>query len=95
MDEKSKYLMSLIDFEIKTELHKVDISMKKEHLDKAYQTIGIRRKVDNDFEIEGYWSTCQTIVVAEQFFAFLNQLYQNYTMTDASMAKLGKDCYGQ
>lgn len=76
-------------------MHLIDWGMTKEHLDKAYQAIGMRQRAEEDFELEGYWSTCQTIVVAEWFFQFLDYLYQHYTTTDISMAQLGKDCYAK
>lgn len=91
--EEFRYLKDTIDFEIKTELHLVDWGMNKEHLEKAYKHVGLRQPVEDDFEIEGYWSTCQTIVVGEWFFLFLSHLYQEYTTTDKSMAELGKYCY--
>lgn len=79
------YLTRFIDFEIKTGLH-IPWGMKKEHLQAAYKAIGSKRQVDPNFkEISQFWSTCQTIVVAEWFFEFLNFLYQEYTINDKPM----------
>lgn len=90
-----KYLMSFIDFEIKTGLH-LPWGMKREHLEQAYKAIGSNRKVDSNFKtIDSFWSTCQTIVVAGWFFDFLNFLYQEYTVNDKPMVQLGKEGYNK
>lgn len=93
--DEFKYLMPLIDMEIETELHKVDWGMSRKDLEIAYKKLNLRTNIEDDFEIEGYWSTCQTIVVAEWFWEFLDFLYEHYTTTDVSMAQMGKDCYAK
>ena len=57
--------------EIKTGLHLIESGLNKDDLEKAYKVLNIKKKVDDDFEIKGYWSTCQTLVCGEWFFQFL------------------------
>ena len=44
--------------EIKSDLHKVEWGMSRKDLEKAYEKLNIRTNIEDDFEIEGYWSTC-------------------------------------
>ena len=56
--DEFKYLAPLIDMEIKSDLHKVEWGMSRKDLEKAYEKLNIRTNIEDDFEIEGYWSTC-------------------------------------
>ena len=57
--------------EIKTDLHKIEEGLTESELKKAYKILNVKREIPEDFEIEGYWSTCQAIVCGEWFFEFL------------------------
>jgi len=81
--------------EIKTGLHLIESDMNKDDLEKAYKVLNIKKKVDDDFEIKGYWSTCQTLVCGEWFFQFLNTMFRLYTTSDKSMVDVSKICYNE
>ena len=92
-DDEYMYLAPLIDMEMKTDLYLIESDLNKDELEKAYKVLNIKNKVNDDFQIKGYWSTCQTLVCGEWFFQFLDTMFRLYTTSDISMVELGQQCY--
>ena len=67
--------------------------MKKEDLQTAYQKLGINKKVDPNFELSDFWSTCCVMICAEWFFQFQYMMFDLFTQTDKSTVQLGQEAY--